>query len=62
MYFIKFMDESLEEAIQSHGGPTSGYETKEKALKDAIETGDNAPFVILDKNLKVVHKEPDYEG
>jgi len=61
MYFIQFKGETLQEAIQSHGGPNGGYNTKEKALRDAIDTGDNVPFIIINKDMKVVHKEPDYE-
>lgn len=61
MYFIQFKGETLQEAIECHGGLDGGYDTKEKALRDAVDTGDNIPFIILDKQMKVIHKESDYE-
>jgi hypothetical protein len=60
-YFIKFQGETLEEAIDCHGGKDGGYSTLEKAKRDAIDTGDNMPFIILDSNMEVVYEDADYE-
>ena len=60
-YFIKFLDETVEESLESHGGHNGGYSSLEKALQDAIDTGDGYPFVILDNDMNIVHKEADYE-
>ena len=60
-YFIKFQGETLKEAIESHGGIKGGYTTLEKAKRDAVDTGDNMPFIILDSNMEVVYEDADYE-
>ena len=57
-YFVKFQDETIEEAIMAHGGSDSGYKSVDDALDDAIH--EDQPFIIVDNNMEVVYKEPDY--
>lgn len=60
MYFIKYQDETIEEAIFAHGGTDSGYKSLDDAIDSALTTGDDVPFIILDCDMKVVYREPDY--
>lgn len=57
MYFIKFDDETLKEAIEAHANP-EGFATFDEALEEA-KFLDELPFTIINKEGKVYKRNND---